>query len=89
MHSDEIRKRVERALQRKDTVDQNKAALGGQLQAKKEELAALVKEIRDAGYEPKNLAQARDKVQAELEAMIVSFEKELDTAETAIAVLKK
>ncbi len=48
-----------------------------------------MKEIREAGYEPKNLAQARDKVQAELEGMILDFEKELDTAEQAIAAMKK
>ena len=89
MSPEEIRKRVERALQRKDAVDQQKAALGGQLQAKKEELAALVKEIRDEGYDPKTLAKARDTVQEELEAMITSFEGELAAAETAIANIKK
>jgi len=89
MTPDEIKKRVDRALARTDTINQAKANLGGQLQAKKEELAALVKEIRDAGLEPKTLAAARDKVQAELEAMIVEYEKKLDDAETAIAAIKK
>jgi len=89
MTPDEIKKRVERALQRTDTVNQAKANLGGQLQAKKDELAALVKEIREAGYEPKTLAAARDKVQAELETMIVEYEGKLDTAEAAIAAIKK
>jgi len=89
MSPDEIKKRVERGLQRVDTVNQAKANLGGRLQAKKDELAGLVREIREAGYEPKNLAQARDKVQAELEAMIIEFEKGLDTAEAAIEAIKK
>jgi len=89
MTPDEIKKRVDRALQRTETVNQAKANLGGQLQAKKEELAALVKEIRDAGYEPKNLASARDKIQAELEAMLVEYEGKLDAAEQALAAIKK
>lgn len=86
---EEIRKSVETALRRKDSVDQNKAALGGQLQAKKDELATVVKEVRDAGYDPRTLAQTRDKVQAELEEMVANLNKELDVAETAIAALKK
>lgn len=89
MTPDEIKKRVDRALQRTDAVNQAKANLGGQLQAKKDELSALVREIRDAGYEPKNLATARDKVQADLETMIVEYETKLDAAESAITAIKK
>lgn len=89
MTPDEIKKRVDQAVQRTDAVNQAKANLAGQLQAKKDELATLVKEIRDAGYEPKNLAMARDKAQADLEAMIVEFEAKLTAAESAIAAVKK
>lgn len=89
MTPEEIKKRVDRALQRTETVNQTKANLGGQLQAKKDELNALVREIRDAGYEPKNLATARDKIQADLEAMIIEYETKLDAAESAIAAIKK
>ena len=89
MTPDEIKKRVESALARTDAANQAKANLGGQLQAKKDELAALVKEIRAAGYEPKTLAAARDKIQAELEVMILEYEKKLDAVETAINTIKK
>lgn len=89
MTSDEIKKRVERALQRTETVNQAKANLAGQLQAKREELNSLVKEIREAGLDPKNLVAARDKAQAELEALIVEYEKKLDDAEAAINAIKK
>lgn len=89
MTPDEIKKRVDAALQRTDTVEKAKANLGGQLQAKKEELAALVKEIREAGYEPKTLAASRDQLQAELEQIVVEYEKQLDAAEAAIAAIQK
>ncbi len=60
-----------------------------QLQTKHAELTALIAEIRAQGYEPKSLAASRDKVQAELEAMIIDYENQLDQAEAAIAAIKK
>ena len=89
MTPEEIKTRVESALQRTDAVERAKANLSGQLQAKKEELAALVKEIRDAGYDPKTLASSRDQLQKNLEEQLVQYEAQLAKAEAAIQDLQK
>lgn len=76
------------ALQRKHAdLAQRKATLAGQLQARKEQLAALVKEIKDAGYDPKTLAEQRDKVKAELDAAIDKYEADLTEVERALSTL--
>jgi chromosome segregation ATPase len=82
---EELRRRIESAIKRTETVNQKKAALGGQLKAKREELAALVEEIKAAKLDPKNLKPERDKVQAELYDMLVGYEKKLADVEAALA----
>lgn len=85
MTADEIKKKIEDLQKRTDVVVKKKAAFGGQLQAKKEELAALIKEIKAAGYDPKNLVSERDRAQKELEAMISTYETDLVQVEDALA----
>jgi hypothetical protein len=82
---EDLRRRIESAIKRTETVNQKKAALGGQLKSKKEELAALMGEIKAAGLDPKNLKAERDKVQAELYEMLTGYEKKLADVETALA----
>lgn len=89
MTPDEIKRKIEDLQRRVEAVNTKKASFGGQLKAKKEELAALVQEIRAAGFDPKNLVAERDKAQAELETLMESFEKELQKAEDAMAVYEK
>lgn len=85
MTPEEIKRKIEDLQKRSDTVAKKKATFSGQLQAKKEELATLIKEIKAAGIDPKNLVSERDKAQQELEAMIVSYEADLTQVETALS----
>ena len=89
MTPDEIKNKIDSLQKRYNAAVQTKAGLAGQLQAKKEELAAIVKEIKAAGYDPKNLTQERDRVKHDLEEMIIGLEKELTDVETALSTFKK
>lgn len=86
---DELQRKVEDLTKRHRTASSKKAELKGQLQAKKEELVSLGEEIRNAGYDPKNLKSERDKAQGELEALIDSFERDLTEVEAALAAFDK
>jgi uncharacterized protein YoxC len=86
--SDDIKNKIDTLQQRHNAVVQKKAGLAGQLQAKKEELAAIVQEIRDAGYDPKKITQERDRTKQELESMIVKLEAELVEVETALSAIQ-
>lgn len=82
---EEIKTKIEELQERHEAVSTKRASLGGQLQAKKEELAKIIQEVKAAGYDPKNLASERDKAQQELEVMLEDFEEKLTAVETAIA----
>lgn len=77
--------KIDMLNRRYSSVLKRKAELGGALQTKKEELADLIREIQDAGYNPKTLVEDRNKAQAELEALVSKFENDLNEAETALA----
>jgi septal ring factor EnvC (AmiA/AmiB activator) len=89
MALDDIKTKIDALQKRYNAVVQEKAGLTGQLKAKKEELASIVKEIKDAGYDPKNLTQERDRVKSELEGMIATLDSELTEVEAALAAFKK
>jgi chromosome segregation ATPase len=86
---DEVRKKIDDLARRSDAVNRKKSELQGLLAAKKEELAALVKEIKAAGIDPKNLTAERDKAKTDLESMIASYEKDLEATEKALAAYDK
>lgn len=86
---DATRKKVDDLKARHEAVVTRKAELQGRFDEKKEELAALVKEIKAAGYDPKKLPEERAKLQGELEAMINGFEKDLGDVESALAEFEK
>lgn len=88
MSDDSIKDRIDDLQRRHNAVVQKKAGLAGQLQAKKEELAAIVQEIKDAGYEPKKITHERDRAKHELETMIAKFESELTEVENALAAFQ-
>lgn len=81
---DEIQKRIEALQRRHAEVMQRKAGAAGQLQARKEELASLVEEIRAAGYDPKDITRVRDQAQADLLKEIARFETELADVEAVL-----
>jgi chromosome segregation ATPase len=89
MTPDEIKKKIDDLQKRTDAVATKKAQFGGQLQAKKEELAALIKEIKAAGYDPKTLVGERDKAKAELEQMLGEYESDLTKTESAFSAYEK
>jgi septal ring factor EnvC (AmiA/AmiB activator) len=86
---DEIADKVRDLMRRHRLVMERKAQLSGQLQAKKEELAKLSQEIREAGYDPATLADECKKAEANLLAEITAFEAELTKVEAALAVFDK
>jgi chromosome segregation ATPase len=85
MTPDELRKKIDDLAKRTEVVNSKKSTLSGKLQAKKEELAQLIVEIKTAGFDPKTLREERDKVQAQLTDMISTYEADLVSVETALS----
>ncbi len=85
MTPEELRKKIDDLAKRTEVVNTKKSNLSGKLQAKKEELAQLIVEIRAAGYDPKTLREERDKVQGQLTEMIATYETDLVAVEAALA----
>lgn len=85
---EDIRRRIDSVMRRSDQANKKKAALQGTLKAKQEELAALLKEIREAGYQPKELVLERDKAQADLISKLETYETRLTEVEAALAALE-
>jgi hypothetical protein len=89
MDEQEIQRKIEELQRRHSAVVQKKAGVAGQLQAKQDELKAIVQEIREAGFDPKKITQERDRVQGSLESMIKTLDQELTEVETALAAFTK
>ena len=89
MAPEDLKKKVDDLLRRTEAVNKKKANLQGQLQAKKEELAALITEIRAAGYDPKTLAAEETRVRQELETLVANYETDLAAVETALSAYDK
>lgn len=85
MTPEELRKKIDDLTKRTEAANTKKNTLTGRLQAKKEELAQLVLEIKAAGYDPKTLREERDKVQTQLTEMISVYEADLVAVETALS----
>lgn len=86
---EQIKQRVDELTRRFNTASKRKAEYRGQLEAKKEELVALKREIEAAGFDPKNLKKERDRLETELVTLMDGFEKELAEVETALASFDK
>ena len=85
MTPEELRKKIDDLSKRTEAANTKKSTLSGRLQAKKEELAQLIVEIKAAGYDPKTLREERDKVQTQLTEMIQTYEADLVAVENALA----
>lgn len=85
MTPEELRKKIDDLSKRTEAANTKKSTLTGKLQAKKEELAQLVTDIKAAGYDPKTLREERDKVQTQLTEMIQTYETDLVAVENALA----
>jgi chromosome segregation ATPase len=82
---EQIRQKVEELGKRYKAASSKKSNLSGLLQAKKDELAALKREIESAGLDPKRLKERRDELQTEVVAAIEDFDRKLTTVEEAFA----
>lgn len=82
---DKLQEKVANITQRHSRILRRKSELSGELKSKKEELAALVREISDSGYNPKTLVEERNKTQRELEEMLESYDKQLTEVESTFA----
>lgn len=82
--ADEIQQKIEDLQKKHNTIVQRKAGLEGQLKAKKEELAGILQKIKDAGLDPKKIGSERDRVKAELEALVAKAEQEFSEVEQAL-----
>lgn len=86
---EQIKAKVEELGRRYKTASAKKSSLSGLLQAKKDELAKLVREIEAAGLDPKKLKDHRDQLQTEVVALIEDYEKKLTAVEEAFAAYEK
>lgn len=89
MAPDEIKRTIDDLSRRTEVVTKKKSQLEGQVQQVKEDLAALIMEIKAAGYDPKTLSAERDKAEAELLAEIEAYETKLAVVEKALAEYEK
>jgi SMC interacting uncharacterized protein involved in chromosome segregation len=78
---DKLQEKVSSILSRHSKALRRKSELSGALKSKRDELAALVKEISDSGYNPKTLVEERNKTQRELEEMLEIYAKQLTEVE--------
>lgn len=86
---EQIKERVDALSVRFKKASEKKANLSGLLQAKKEELNALVEEIRAAGLDPKKLKEHRDDLKREVETMIKELDEKLTSVEGALQAYDK
>ena len=82
---DKLQEKMANIVQRHSRILRRKSELSGELKSKKEELAALVREISDSGYNPKTLVEERNKTQKELEEMLDAYDKQLTEVESTFA----
>lgn len=86
---DEINARVEELSRRHRQATERKSKLSGKLDEKRAELARLVKEIKAAGFDPKNLRAEKEKLEAELQQLMDTFDQELTRVEESLAEYEK
>ncbi len=86
---EQIKERVDALSTRFKKASEKKANLSGLLKAKKDELNALVEEIRAAGLDPKKLKEHRDDLKQEVETMIKDLDEKLTAVESALQAYDK
>jgi len=84
MEIEALQKKLQDLTSRAKKVKQQRSEILGSLNAKKEELTNLVKEIQGAGYNPKTVKAEYEQAMKTLEEMMEDYEKQLVKAETSI-----
>lgn len=82
---DQIKARLADLEKRHAACSSSKSKLQGQLEAKKQELVELKDEIEAAGYNPRQLKQAKEAATKDLIAKMDAFERNLIEVEQALA----
>jgi len=70
------------------TLEDKKIRLEEQFKSKKEALSELIKEIKDAGYDPTKLKETIQQKEEELKKDIASFEGELNEASSLLSKIE-
>jgi chromosome segregation ATPase len=86
---EQIRERVEDLTRRHQKASERKSKLAGKLEEKKAELVKLKQEIEAAGLNPKELKTEKARLEAELEELMETFERELSQVESALNEYEK
>jgi len=81
---DVLQKKLQELSARAKKVKQQRAEILGSLNAKKEELTNLVKDIQSAGYNPKTIKDEYEQQKKQLEDMMEVYEAQLVKAENSI-----
>jgi prefoldin subunit 5 len=84
MDFDILKRKVDDLLAREKKVRQKKAEVKGTLEAKKQELQALVTEIQEAGYNPKTIREDYDRAIKDLDELVSEYTEKMSKAEEAI-----
>jgi prefoldin subunit 5 len=84
MDFDVLKRKVDDLLAREKKVRQKKAEVKGTLEAKKQELQALVTEIQEAGYNPKTIREDYDRAIKDLDELVSEYTEKMSKAEEAI-----
>jgi len=78
-----------KALEKKrQELSTKKIRLEKQYNARKEALAAVVKEVKDAGYDPKTLKQTIAEMELKLKQDMDTFESGLEAASKQLAAIE-
>lgn len=84
MDIEALQRKLQELSTRAKKVKQQRAEILGSLNAKKEELTNLVKEIQAAGYNPKTIKEEYEQQKKRLEEMMADYELQLQKAEASI-----
>lgn len=85
----DLAQRLENASKRRDALAAKKQRIEGQLEAAQANLAEVVTEIEKRKITPDQLPEARAKLEAKYEELVVKIENDVTAGEEAIAPFVK
>lgn len=83
--ADDTAQRLERALRKRDSLAADVQRIKGKLEAAQNSLAEVEAEIRQKGLEPDQVQGAIAKLQERYESLVSDIERDVATAEAALA----
>lgn len=85
---DEQMKKFESLIEKQKLLEEKKIRLEEQYNSKKQALLELIEEIKNAGYNPKELGTIIEQKEKELQEEIDNFEKELSELSNKISEIE-